>query len=439
MSEISRRQLMKLAGWCSCGAALSSTLGPSLLLAEGNCGPGPGKAIVNIVLAGGFDGLFAFQPLHSGMRSALSTRRPQLVLPTSGAGATALSFGNELLGVHSNFSQHSGSNLSVKDLLEQGEAKLLACIGMPHDSRSHPDAMTNLMSGMFKYQSSEPGQWLGRLMDQCGFTPTQVFRFGSNPGLPLQRASGQPPVSIARSLQQYDWVNAENRLAADTLQQMLAVQSGLPERSRQVQEAMSDALDSIPELRPIQSTSLSGSYSQDSWGTLFADTARILKYEFRPGHSPRSMFIQIGLDGFDHHENLISSLGGAIASINRNIGALRTDLLGPAWNQTLLVISSEFGRSLFGASGSEHGHGNISLVAGGGFGSSGTQLIGRAPSVAELSASDPNPGQGQFAALPAVLDYRQVYAEALAWIGVPPDSLFPNYTLPESRVLPFTS
>jgi uncharacterized protein (DUF1501 family) len=82
MTDLSRRRLFKLAGWCGCGAALRSVFGPSLLLAEGACNSGPGKAIVSVVLNGGLDGLFAFQPLHSGMRQALAARRPQLVLPT---------------------------------------------------------------------------------------------------------------------------------------------------------------------------------------------------------------------------------------------------------------------------------------------------------------------------------------------------------------------
>lgn len=437
MTELSRRRLFKLAGWCGCGAAMRSVLGPSLLLAEGVCNSGPGKAIVSVVLNGGFDGLFAFQPLHSGMRQALTARRPQLVLPTSGSGATAVSFGDPVLGLHSNFSTRHGSDLSVKDLIEQGEAKLLGCVAMPYDSRSHPDAMTNLMSGMVRYQSSAQGQWLARLMDRCGFAPTQVFRFGSTPGLPLQRASGQPPIGIARSLQQYDWVNADNREAAQVLQQLLATQSGLPERQRQVQEALSDAIDSVPEVMQIRDITVSGSYSPDSWGVLFADAARILKHEFRPGHSPRNIFLQIGLDGFDHHEHLVTRLGASIESINRNIAALRTDLLGPAWQQTLLVMSSEFGRSLFGGSGSEHGHGNISLVAGGGLATGGGPIIGRAPTVSELGAPDPNPGQGQFAALPAVVDYRQIFAEALAWTGVNPAGMFPGYQLPSSRLLHF--
>jgi uncharacterized protein (DUF1501 family) len=59
-------------------------------------------------------------------------------------------------------------------------------------------------------------------------------------------------------------------------------------------------------------------------------------------------------------------LAGRIGELGRGLAALKTSL-GPAWNDTMVVVVSEFGRTFRenGDRGTDHGHGSSYWVLGG--------------------------------------------------------------------------
>ncbi|HKD30223.1 MAG TPA: DUF1501 domain-containing protein, partial [Xanthobacteraceae bacterium] len=77
----------------------------------------------------------------------------------------------------------------------------------------------------------------------------------------------------------------------------------------------------------------------------------------------------LALDGWDTHanegavsgrlSNLLGALDGALAAIERN--------MGPAWQQTVVALVTEFGRTarINGTDGTDHGTGTVALLAGG--------------------------------------------------------------------------
>ena len=79
-------------------------------------------------------------------------------------------------------------------------------------------------------------------------------------------------------------------------------------------------------------------------------------------------FVDIG--GWDTHVNQ----GGADGYLAARIGelgrglALLADTLGPTWNNTIVIVVSEFGRTFRenGDHGTDHGHGSVYWVLGGG-------------------------------------------------------------------------
>jgi len=78
-------------------------------------------------------------------------------------------------------------------------------------------------------------------------------------------------------------------------------------------------------------------------------------------------FIDVG--GWDTHVNQ-GGAQGQLASLLDNLGrgiAGFAEEIGPAWNQTTLVVVSEFGRTFRenGTRGTDHGHGTVYWVAGG--------------------------------------------------------------------------
>ena len=78
-------------------------------------------------------------------------------------------------------------------------------------------------------------------------------------------------------------------------------------------------------------------------------------------------FVDVG--GWDTHVNQGAAdgyLANRIGELGRGLAALQT-ALGPAWNETLVIVVSEFGRTFRenGDHGTDHGHGSVYWVLGG--------------------------------------------------------------------------
>jgi uncharacterized protein (DUF1501 family) len=100
--------------------------------------------------------------------------------------------------------------------------------------------------------------------------------------------------------------------------------------------------------------------------------ARLMRERYQIG------FVDIG--GWDTHINQ----GGAQGTLANNLADLGRGLfgfsqeMGPAWKQTVVLVVSEFGRTLRenGTRGTDHGHGSVYWVLGGGLGKAGGKVVG---------------------------------------------------------------
>ncbi|WP_109806516.1 DUF1501 domain-containing protein [Sphingosinithalassobacter portus] len=83
-----------------------------------------------------------------------------------------------------------------------------------------------------------------------------------------------------------------------------------------------------------------------------------------PGGS-RVAMIETG--GWDTHAQQRGRLGAQLGNLDRLIGALR-DGLGPLWDDTLVVVATEFGRTVRvnGTGGTDHGTASCAMLLGGG-------------------------------------------------------------------------
>jgi uncharacterized protein (DUF1501 family) len=126
----------------------------------------------------------------------------------------------------------------------------------------------------------------------------------------------------------------------------------------------------------------------------------LMKSQFNLG------FVDVG--GWDTHVNQ----GGADGYLANRIGelgrglALLPETLGPEWDNTIVIVVSEFGRTFRenGDHGTDHGHGSVYWVMGGGV--SGGKIAGR-----EVAVTRENLFQDRD--LPVLNDYRALIGGVL--------------------------
>lgn len=79
---------------------------------------------------------------------------------------------------------------------------------------------------------------------------------------------------------------------------------------------------------------------------------------------PRIAMLETG--GWDTHTAQLPRLAGQLKALDTTIAALR-DGLGPVWQQTVVVVATEFGRTAAanGTGGTDHGTGSVAMLFGG--------------------------------------------------------------------------
>ena len=120
--------------------------------------------------------------------------------------------------------------------------------------------------------------------------------------------------------------------------------------------------------------------------------------------SQRVDVIQVTLHGFDTHENQAHRHAALLARFAEGLASLRATLIASgAWNQTLVMTRSEFGRAARenDAAGTEHGAAAAHFLMGGRVRGG---LFGTPPRLDRLDADG---------GLPVTVDFRRLYATVL--------------------------
>lgn len=79
---------------------------------------------------------------------------------------------------------------------------------------------------------------------------------------------------------------------------------------------------------------------------------------------PRIAMLETG--GWDTHAGQVGRLNAQLRGLDTLVSALR-DGLGPVWNDTVVLVATEFGRTVAvnGTGGTDHGTGSVAMVLGG--------------------------------------------------------------------------
>ena len=356
--------------------------------------------VVTLVLRGGFDGLSAVVPTDENLMRKV---RGQIYIPNA-----------SLLPLDREFGLHP----ALKRLLPLWQAKELAIvntIGAPTHSRSHFDEISDVAYAAYGEKDKRSG-WIARFLDVAGSgSVVQSVGIGSTT---RQLIGGKAaPVNV----------DAINNFRLDSIYGYKAEDmAGFIDEThgRWTNVWATQAKSTIAALDQIAKASAqrsSVSYPNTGTGQRLRDVAALLK----AGIGVRAVDIEFQGD-WDMHANMgnlengwltsyLADLGGSIASFREDLGVL--------WSRVTVVTVTEFGRrvSQNESTGTEHGWGTSTFVAGGGV--NGGKIHGRFPGLDEKQLKDGD--------LVVTADYRSLLTEILTRrAGITAqgaEQVFPNF------------
>ncbi len=279
-----------------------------------------------VLLRGGLDGLAAVPP-HGDRNLARS--RGRLALGAAGEKDGVLDL-DGTFGLHPALSD-------LVPLYGRGELLPVHAICTPYRGRSHFDAQDLLESGGEGLHSG----WLNRALVAGGGEEAVVLAQTvplvlSGPARVLTVAPDLPPPLGGETLERVAMLYGEDPELAVLLEQGLAareatIAAGLDRENR-------------------------GRGSQSAWQGL----ARLMAV---PGGPTVGM---LELEGWDTHARQGPRLARLLADLGAGLASL-PGAMGPAWDRTVVVVVSEFGRAVEanGTGGTDHGTGGVALLAGG--------------------------------------------------------------------------
>lgn len=336
---------MKRRAMLQWGTALATLgLGGQLYAA-----PSSSPRFLLVFLRGGYDATNMLIPYSSSYyyeaRPTISIARPD---PASQSGALALD---------ANWALAPALRDTVGTLYQQRQAAFIPFAGTDDLSRSHFETQDSIemgqpLSGQRNYRSG----FMARLVDTLnGNAATSAIAFTD--ALPLCFQGPRPVVNLSmKSVGKPPFDARQSQILTDMyaghpLQS--AVTDGLELRA-QVAQAMADEMTAANR-NAINTKGFE--LEAERMGKLMRDMYRI-------------GFIDVG--GWDTHVNQ----GGAQGALATNLTSLGRGLttfaqsLGSEWNNTVVVVVSEFGRTFRenGNHGTDHGHGTVYWVLGGSIG-----------------------------------------------------------------------
>src|SRR5262245_51770 len=328
------------------GALFAWTQLPKLARAEGR-----DPRLVVIVLRGALDGLGAVAPIGDpdwirlrGERAlALDAKPPALALDAFFALNPAMP--------------------NLYRLYQAEQATIVHATATPYRERSHFDGQDVLESGFAKPGALDSG-WLNRallaLSSAGGVAPPGARALAVGPVTPLI-VRGQAPVmswspprlapasddTRARLLELYQHSDPKLALALEGRIRLAALAQGdgtAPASGAQL---------------PAAGIERARAYFADAAGTA-------ARYLARPD-GPRVG--AMGFVGWDTHVNegaADGQLAGLLGALDGALAAMETNM-GSAWQETVVVVITEFGRTarINGSNGTDHGTGTVALLVGG--------------------------------------------------------------------------
>lgn len=375
MKPMQRREWLRQMAALGAFACLPTT---RLWAAPGAGGP----RLLVVMLRGAYDGLGALVPYAEPF---YYEARPNIAVPPPSAGASG---GLSAMRLDGQWGLHPMLAESAGELYAGGALAFVPFCGTGFVSRSHFQAQDWLETGKLPEQRPDVNDgFLNRLVKELG---GQAVSFTQNLPVALRGSVKVSNAAVGA---------ARNRpMSADFNDQVLAMYAGHP-----LEPMVSDGLGLRRNLAMELAQEMEESARQAVGASGFVlEAQRVARY-MRDNPRIGTAFIDVG--GWDTHAGqggAQGALAGRLASLGQGLEVLSMEL-GPVWSETVVVVVSEFGRTFRenGSRGTDHGHGSVMWLAGGGV--AGGKIRGEQ---ARLDAASLHQGRD----MPVLNEYRSVLA-----------------------------
>ncbi|MFC7289011.1 DUF1501 domain-containing protein [Herminiimonas glaciei] len=330
-------------------AGLLIPVGSSAWAAVGNTQEVNKRKLIVVMLRGAVDGLNVVAPYGDPEYARL---RPTIGLAAPGQE-------NGVLDLDGYFGLHPAL-APLQTLWEEKKLAFVHASGSPDPTRSHFDAQDYMESGTPGKKSTQDG-WLNRMLTVLPgpVSPTRAISIGPvMPRILAGRASATnlPAGDVGSKANLLDKPQVGN--AFDQLYQ----------NNEKFGRTYQDAKDAHKE---VMSASLENEMQMANNGAPLPngfpkDAARLAKL-MRSDINIQLAFVALG--GWDTHANQgngSGQLANRLAPLGQGLATLAQQL-GPVFQDTSIVVMSEFGRTARqnGNGGTDHGHGNVMWLLGG--------------------------------------------------------------------------
>jgi uncharacterized protein (DUF1501 family) len=371
-----RRSFLKYTGITS-----ASVLVPGFLKAfEADVFSSLGKRLVIVQLSGGNDGLNTCVPFSNNL---YYSARPKLAIPR-----------NEILRLNDDFGFHPAFG-GLRQLFDESELAVYHGVGYPNPDRSHFRSTDIWHTASDSNEYLNTG-WLGRLLDaNCPGSEHPWYAIEVDDTLSLAMKGKEKSgfaVKNAKKLQQ---------ITRDPMIESLAVPayaSHDSEREFLYKTLISTRNGAAYIAEKANLKAEGGNYPQHEFGQSLKQISAFIVNGMQSG------IYYTGLSGFDTHVRQAESQQRLLKIVNDSLFQFRNELKKAGeWNNTIVMVFSEFGRRVKqnASNGTDHGTANQVYLLGGALKKAGFR--NQAVSLDNLDDGD----------LRHHLDFRTIYGSLL--------------------------
>ncbi len=344
---MNRRELLKSMGLFGAGLGLS-TISAQLLAA-----PATQNRLLFVFLRGGYDASNLLVPTSSQF---YYEARPSIAIAKPSADL------NSALELNSDWGLHPALRDTIYPMFNAGEAAFIPFAGIDDLSRSHFETQDSIEMGQElntsrNYQSG----FLNRLAAQLNSGLAMSF----TDQLPIiMRGDSKVANTALRTISKSNMDDKQSKIIAQMYNKTALekqVSDGFEVRGEVVRDMQSEMQNNDGNRNAITTKGFELEAKR---------IAKMMRDKYALG------FIDVG--GWDTHVNQgggSGALAGKFEELGRGLAAYKNEM-GAMWKNTTVVVVSEFGRTFRenGKRGTDHGHGSVYWVLGGGI--KGGRVVG---------------------------------------------------------------